>query len=85
MVVTAATPQVWRAVRLDREKVLISPAPREYATMTKQVRFERLKDAEVLQKEPFQGLFFLTVCFVYLLQAMTQMPIAVLKTRRRME
>lgn len=42
MVVTAATPQVSRAARRDREKVLILPALREYATTTKQVWFEQL-------------------------------------------
>lgn len=42
MVATVATPQVWRAARWDHEKVRISPALREYATMTKQVRFEQL-------------------------------------------
>lgn len=36
MVVTAATRPVSRAVRRDLEKVLILPALREYATMTKQ-------------------------------------------------
>ncbi len=40
--VTAATPQVWTAVSPDRERVLMSPALKEYATMMKQVRFEQL-------------------------------------------
>lgn len=39
---TAATPPAWRAARWDRGKVPTWPAPREYATMTKQVGFQRL-------------------------------------------
>lgn len=92
ILVTAATPQVWRAVRQDREKVRTSPALREYATMTKQVWSEKLKRAEDLKL--LQGFFkhnsVLSLVFIpcfcfHLLQEMTQTPITVPKTRRRME
>lgn len=43
MAVTAATPQVWKAVKQDLEKVLKSPVLRGHATMTKQVCFEELR------------------------------------------
>lgn len=45
MEVTAATPQVWKAAKRDREKALTSPAPRESATTMKQVCFKKNKDS----------------------------------------
>lgn len=53
MVVTVATPPVWRAVRQVREKVPILPALREYATMMKQVCFEEFEDVQGLKEEHF--------------------------------
>lgn len=42
MLVTMATPQVWMAVSQDHERVLTSPALKEYATMMNQVCFKLL-------------------------------------------
>lgn len=87
MVVTAATPRVWKAVRLDHEKVLTLPALREYATTTKQVCFRELRDVHLIHRSYFQahGVFNEVFFFcVYFLQEITQMPIIALMTRRRM-
>lgn len=55
MVATAATPRVWKAVRLDHEKVLTLPARREYATMMKQVCFPELKEVHLIHCTYFQA------------------------------
>lgn len=87
MAVTVDTLQVWRAVKQDHGKALISHVQRESVTMTKQVWHALFCDDDlqcfkhtVLCLEYSVSLHV----FVYLLKVMAQMFTTVLKTRRRM-